>query len=98
MKKSFHAHLFIRIFIATAVIIYANRILAQYLTTRYLHERIEQNIAQTLEKCQNETANTNVFLLCTARGNRGDALSSVSEYYVLCESQDGQSAPEEDLP
>lgn len=98
MKKSFHLHLFIRIFIATAVIIYANRILAQYLTTRHLHERIEQSIAQTLEKCQNEAANANVFLLCAARGNRGDALSSVSEYYVLCEPQDGHSAPEEDLP
>ncbi len=98
MKKSFHLHLFIRIFIATAVIIYSNRILSQYLTTRYLHERIEQNIAHTLDTCQNEATNSKVFSLCASRSNRGEALSSVSEYYVLCEPQDGQSLPEEDIP
>ena len=80
------------------MIIYANRILAQYLTTRHLQERIEQNIAQTLEKCQNEASNTKLFLLCVARGSRSDALSSVSEYYVLCEPQDSRSAPEEEVP
>ncbi len=98
MKKSFHLHLFIRIFIATAVIIYSNRILAHYLTTRHLYERIQENIAHTLDTCQNEAANSKVFLLCAARSSRGEALSSVSEYYVLCEPQDGQSQPEEDLP
>lgn len=98
MKKSFHLHLFIRIFIATAVIIYSNRILAHYLTTRYLHDRIEENIARTLETCQNEATNSKVFLLCAAHSSRGEALSSVSEYYVLCEPQEGQSEPEDDKP
>ena len=98
MKKSFRLHLFIRIFIATAVIIYSNRLLAQYMTTRYLHERIEQTIASTLDKCQDQATNTRIFLLCAAQSNRGEALSSVSEYYVLCEPKGKGDSPEQDLP
>ena len=98
MKKSFRLHLFIRIFIATAVIIYSNRLIAQYLTTRFLHERIEQNIASTVEKCQDQSENTRVFLMCAAQNSRGEALSSVSEYYVLCEPEKGRTSPEQDVP
>jgi signal transduction histidine kinase len=98
MKKSFRWHLFVRIFIATAVIIFANRLLAQYLTAHYLYERIEQNIGSTIEKCQDDSNNLRVFLQCAANSNKGEALASVSEYYVLCEPQDGTSSPEQDLP
>lgn len=98
MKKSFRWHLFIRIFIATVVIIYSNRLISQYLTTRHLHERIEQNIASTLEKCQGEASNPDVFLRCASKNSRGEALSSVSEYYMLCEPQHGAGSPEQDIP
>ncbi len=98
MKKSFRWHLFIRIFIATAVIIYSNRLISQYLTTRHLHDRIEQNIASTLEKCQHQASNPDVFFRCASKNSRGEALSSVSEYYVLCEPQHSASSPEDDLP
>lgn len=98
MKKSFRWHLFIRIFIATVVIIYSNRLISQYLTTHHLHERIEQNIASSLKKCQNEASNPDVFLRCASKNSRGEALNSVSEYYILCEPQRSASAPEQDLP
>ncbi len=98
MKKSFRWHLFIRIMIATFVIIYANRLIAQYLTTRHLHERIEQNIASTLDHCQNEASSMRVFMLCAAQSSRGEALNSVSEYYVLCEPPGSADAAERDLP
>lgn len=98
MKKSFRVHLFIRIFIATAVIIYANRVISQYLTTRHLQERIEHNIASTLEKCQREATNPQVFLQCASKNSRGEALSSISEHYVLCEPQGSASSPEQDPP
>lgn len=98
MKKSFRLQLFIRIFIATAVIIFANRLFAQYLTSRYLQDRIEQNIAGTLEKCHQQSNNPDVFLRCASKNSRGEALSSVSEYYVLCEPAGRASTPEQDLP
>lgn len=84
MKKSFHWHIFIRIFLVTAVIIFSNRQIAQYLTTHYLIERIEHNVAVTLDACQNEAADPSNFFQCVAQNSRGDALSSVSEYYVMC--------------
>ena len=98
MKKSFRWHLFIRIFIATAVIIYSNRLISQYLTTRHLHERIEQNIASNLEKCRHEASNPDAFLRCASKNSRGEALNSVSEYFLLCEPQHKASASEQHLP
>ena len=85
MKKSFRWHLFISIFIATFVVIYSNRLLSQYLTTRYMYEHIGKNIAKTLEKCEGQANNPSIFLACATLNSRGDALSNVSEYYVLCE-------------
>lgn len=96
MKKSFRWHLFIRVFIATAIIIYSNRLTSQYLTTRHLQERIEQNIASTLNTCQDEASNSTEFFLCATKNNRGEALSNISEYYVLCGPKDGKISHEED--
>ncbi len=97
MKKSFHWHVFIRILLVTAVIIYSNRLMAQYMTTRYLVERIESNVASTLAACQHEATDTNSFFLCVAQSSRGDALSSVSEYYLLCKPE-GLKQAQESLP
>ncbi len=94
MKKSFLWHVFIRVMIVTAAIIYFNRLVAQYVTTRHVIDRIEHNVATTLAACQNKATNTNAFFLCVAQSSRGDALSSVSEYYVLCKPQDQPSEQE----
>ena len=94
MKKSFHWHVFIRILLVTAVIIYSNRLISQFLTMRYLVDRIEHNVASTLATCQDEAADTNAFFLCAAQSSRGDALSSVSEYYYLCKPEGLTPAPE----
>ena len=96
MKKSFHWHVFIRILIVTAVIIFSNRLISQYLTMRHLVERIEHNVASTLATCQHEAADTNAFFLCVAQSSRGDALSSVSEHYYLCKPDGLQPAPQPD--
>lgn len=84
MKKSFRWHLFIRIFMATALIFVANRLIAQYLTGQHMNARIEQTIAGTLDHCSGEAASLPEFLSCAARINRGDAIANVSEFYVLC--------------
>ena len=94
MKKSFHWHVFIRILVVTAVIIYSNRLIAQFLTTRHLIDRIEYNVASTLAACQHDAADTNVFFQCVARSSRGDALSSVSEHYILCKPEGLRPPPE----
>lgn len=94
MKKSFLWHVFIRVMIVAAAIVYSNRLVAQMVTTRYVIDRIEHNVATTLAACQQEAADTNAFFLCVAQSSRGDALSSVSEYYVLCKPQGQPSAQE----
>ncbi len=91
MKKSLHWHVFIRILLVTAVIIYSNRLFAHWLTTHYLLERIEHNVAVTLDSCQQSAADSNAFFQCVAQTSRGDALSSINEYYVLCQD-DGKGA------
>lgn len=91
MKKSFRWHLFIRIFLATLTIFLANRLIAQYLTSRHIVDSIEHNIANTLDKCRDQANGTAQFLACTAKVNRGEALSNVSEYYVLCDRTDGKA-------
>lgn len=84
MKKSFHWHLFIRLFVVTALIFYANRLIAHYLTGTHMTDRIESNIAATLERCQGEAGDTYRFFTCASKTNRDDALANVSEYFVLC--------------
>lgn len=88
MKKSFRWHLFIRIFVATLMVFVANRFIAQYLTSRHIVNDIQQNIAGTLDQCRDDVSRIGDFLACSARINRGKALSSVSEYYVLCARPD----------
>ena len=94
MKKSFHWHVFIRILLVTAVIIYSNRLTAQYLTMRHLIDRIEHNVASTLAACQLEATDINAFFLCGARHSRGDPVSSVSEHYTLCKPEGIGQSPE----
>lgn len=93
MNKSFHWHLFIRLFVVTALIFYANRLIAHYLTGTHMTERIEANIAATLERCQGEAGDTYRFFTCASKTNRDDALANVSEYFVLC-AFPGTRAPE----
>lgn len=96
MKKSFHWHLFIRLFIVTALIFYVNRLVAHYLTGMHMTDRIEANIAATLEHCSDEAADEYRFFTCAAQSNRNDALANVSEYFVLCppHGTQAQAAPE----
>ncbi len=87
VKKSFRWHLFVRIFLATAAIIYSNRIVAHYVTTHYLEQTIQLNIANSLDTCDGKAGDSQQFLLCAAQQGRGDALGSVSEYVVVCEEK-----------
>jgi signal transduction histidine kinase len=84
MKKSFRWHLFIRIILATLAVFAANRIIAQYLTSRHIVSNIEQNAADTLDQCRADAQELGTFLTCSARANRGKALNNISEYYVVC--------------
>ncbi len=93
MRKSFRWHLFVRIIIVTALIFTANRLIAQYLTSRHMLDRIEQNMANTLEQCRNERENPQDFLQCSMRVGRGDALGHISEFLVLCPVHSAERTP-----
>ncbi len=93
MRKSFRWHLFVRIFIATALILLANRMIAQYMTSAHLSAHIEQNIAGTLDRCRHDTASQAAFLLCSLKVNRNDALGNLSEFLTLCPTSGANGAP-----
>lgn len=95
IKRSFRWHLFIRIFLATAAIIYSNRIVAHYVTTHFLERSIQLNIAKSLDACDSQAKDSQQFLLCAAQQGRGDALGSVSEYVVVCEARGTGLSPEQ---
>jgi signal transduction histidine kinase len=95
VKKSFRWHLFVRIFLATAAIIYSNRIVAHYVTTHYLEQTIQINIAKSLVTCDSKAGDSQQFLLCAAQQGLGDALGSVSEYVVVCEEKGLGLSPEQ---
>lgn len=95
MKKSFRWHLFVRIFLATLFIFIANRWIAQYLTGHTVHRDIEVTVAGALAQCRDATEDMAAFLNCSAKVNRGKALSNVSEYFVLCSRSSGKGAEQE---
>lgn len=94
MKKSLHWHLFVRIFVATALIFVANRFIAQYLTGTHMVGRIEASVAAVIDQCSGDAVDASRFHACSARSHREDALANISEFFVLCAAPEpGRSLP-----
>ncbi len=85
MKKYFRWHLFIRIFLIVAFIIFCNRIIAQIKTTHSLAHRIHENIAVSLERCAGET-DARSFLVCAARSGKHDPVANLPAHIIVCSS------------
>ena len=85
MKRSFKLQLFLRLFFITAAIIAANRIIAQHFLANQLRDRIHHEMAVALTSCEQKFGDRAKFLTCFKDKNKGDLISNVSDFYVLCQ-------------
>lgn len=85
MKNSFKFHIFIRIFFVAFVIIFVNRLLAQYFLGDQLRKRTHEEMAVGLMNCQDYIGNQIDFLRCFNAREKGNITNNISDFYVLCD-------------
>ena len=64
MKRSFKARLFLHVVLITVVVIWANRVIAQYFLTDQLQTRIHQEMGVALTTCADHFENHGAFVNC----------------------------------
>ncbi len=89
MKKSFKVHLFMHVMVITFVVIFANRLIAQYFLTDQLRTRIHQEMGAALTTCEKDFQQHDAFLNCFKAIEKGSLFSSISDFYVLCDKSQG---------
>lgn len=90
MQRSFKLQLFLRLFLITAAIIGANRIIAQHFLSQQVSERIQLDMGEALSSCAHKFDDRAQFLNCFKDRKKGDLISNAADFYVLCQS--GQQA------
>ena len=85
MRRSFKVQLFIRLFLVTAAVIGANRLIAQHFLAQQVSERIQLEMGEALISCAQKFDDRPQFLTCFKDRNKGDLISNVSDFYVLCQ-------------
>jgi signal transduction histidine kinase len=84
MKRSFKLHLFIRLVLITAAILFSNRMVAQHFLTEQLRNQIHQDMGRALQTCGDDFNDRQKFLNCFKSQDKGSLISNVSDFYVLC--------------
>lgn len=87
MRKSFRLYLFIQILIATAVIIFANRFVAQYFLGDQMEARAHQEMARVALDCNNHLEDEQQWRNCARGVEKGDVLSPLVDFFVICSSR-----------
>ena len=82
--KSFKLHLFIRLVITTFLVIWSNRMVAQYFLAEQLTEQINDQISLTLTQCFHDSGDRENFNQCARKNHKLDVSRYLVEYYVLC--------------
>jgi hypothetical protein len=85
MRRSFKVQLFIRLFLVTAAVIGANRLIAQHFLVQQVSESIHLEMGEALSSCVQKFDDRPQFLTCFKDRNKGDLISNVSDFYVLCQ-------------
>lgn len=100
MRRSFKVQLFIRLFFTTAAVIGANRIIAQHFLAYQVSDRIHLEMGDALSSCLQKFDDRSLFVSCFKDRKKGDLLSNVSDFYVLCQRdhQARGSSPEDRCP
>lgn len=87
MRKSFRLYLFIQILIATAVIIVANRFVAQYFLANQMEVRAHQEMARVAAECNTQLKDEHQWRDCARGIEKGDVLSPLVDFFVICSNQ-----------
>ena len=85
MQRSFKFQLFIRLFLVTSAVIGVNRLIAQHFLAIQLSERIHSDMGIALNACVQNFDDRTQFLTCFKDRFKGDLISNVSDFYVLCQ-------------
>jgi len=84
MRKSFRLYLFIQIIIATAIIIVANRYVAQYFLVGQMDVRAHQEMARVVTKCGTTLQSEHQWRDCARGEEKGDVLSPLVDFFEIC--------------
>jgi len=87
MKKSFKVHLFMHVILITFLVIFVNRVTAQYFLTDQLQTRIHHEMGMALKTCEKNFHQRDVFLNCFKAIEKGSLFSNISDFYVLCDKR-----------
>jgi len=82
--KSFKLHLFIRLVITTFLVIWSNRLVAQYFLADQLKEQVNNQMSLTLTDCYQDSIDRELFNQCARQTHKIDLSRYLVEYYVLC--------------
>ncbi len=82
--KSFKLHLFIRLVITTFLVIWSNRLVAQYFLAEQLKQQISDQMSLTLTDCFDKSTDRTNFNQCARKTHKIDLSLYLVEYYVLC--------------
>jgi signal transduction histidine kinase len=93
MRRSLKLQIFIRLLLVTAVILLANRMLAQQFLTEQLRDQIHHDMGRALQTCVRDFDDRTKFLTCFKDQEKGGLISNVADYFVLCPTS-GEAAPE----
>lgn len=104
MKRSFKFQIFIRLIFITFMIVGANRLIAQQFLKEQVRDQIHQEMARALNICESKFDNREAFLACFKALEKGNLISNVSDFYVLCRRPVGgqpaasiESCPEQEV-
>lgn len=82
--KSFKLHLFIRLVITTFLVIWSNRLVAQYFLTDQLDQIVKDQMSLTLTNCADQAADRELFNRCAKKMHAVDLSLYLIDQYVVC--------------
>jgi hypothetical protein len=65
--KSFKLHIFIRLVITSFLVIWSNRLVAQYFLTKQLEQVVYDQMSLTLTDCQSQVVDRELFDRCAEK-------------------------------
>lgn len=84
MNRSFKLHLFIRMFIAALVILWANRQISQNFLQDQTEQLMHVEMASDLLTCHEKITNKIEFIRCTQGREQSKVYNSIKESYLTC--------------
>lgn len=90
MKRSFRLHLFIQIFLATVLIVLANRYLAQYHLVNQMEDRAHLEMGRVLKQCASAMTQATTWESCVRRTEKGDILNPLIDFFIPCTRISGE--------